>query len=283
MNAYIDPSDETISEWLDRFGTTGAKKHVLEHQPVKVIDGVPRPAIAWYREMSLAERQSLARLQAMNEQMEAEDEFDIHRMVVASCLLWPTLEDYEKPVMAALELFRRIQQHGHGPLPEEVDEYEAGTLPDSMARDFQKTRESVRQVVDGPMASLYKELAIAIATAGGQAAVDPRLLDWLFHLPPGRLREVAAQIEAAHGMILQSSHASIEELPEGQQAEAFRELQHQFYSPFDFIDESLREYEERQMSPNDQPENDPDDEDEADDEPADDFSHDAFRDALEGL
>jgi hypothetical protein len=191
------PDDADYGKWTRRYGTTGVKNHLLEGGQT----GHPenKGCIAVYREMTMNERQLMARLRELNE--ENRNAFDTPEIIVSGCLLYPTLDAYPRPSWAAAELFPRIRQHGHGPLnakEETVTEDEdKGALPRHMVEDFKSARSAAYDAFhDDRTASVYTDLIVTMAS--GEDGIDPQTLDYLWDLSPGRIRDLAARLEQAH-------------------------------------------------------------------------------------
>lgn len=190
------PSDGKYGEWARRYGTTGVKNYLLKGGQA----GHPenRSCVAVYREMTMNERQLMARLREMNDQG---GNYDTPRIITSACLLYPTLDSYPRPAYAAAELFPRIRQHGHGPLGIEeetvtVDE-DKGALPKHMVEDFKSARSAAYDAFhDDQTASVYTDLIVTMAS--GEDGIDPQTLDYLWDLSPGRIRDLAARLEQAH-------------------------------------------------------------------------------------
>ena len=187
------PSDDRFSEWIRQYGTTGVKTYGLTHP-------ANRGCVAVYREMTMNERQILARLE------EVEDEhpgaYDYQRMIVSACLLHPTLESYPKPPIAAAEMFTRMRQHGHGPLEEEEEmvtqDKDLGAIPRHVTEDIKNARSAAYDVFHDQMfSSIYKDLIIELAS-GPDGQIDVHALDYLWGLSPGRIRDIAARVEQVH-------------------------------------------------------------------------------------
>ena len=191
------PSDEQYGTWTRRYGTTGVKNHMLEGGQT----GHPenKGCVAVYREMTMNERQLMARLRDINE--ENNNAFDTAEIIVSACLLYPTLDAYPRPSWAAAELFPRIRQHGHGPLSAKektvTTDESKGALPIHMVQDFKAARNAAYDAFhDDRTASVYTDLIVTMAS--GEDGIDPQTLDYLWDLSPGRIRDLAARLEQAH-------------------------------------------------------------------------------------
>lgn len=229
------PDDEQFAQWARRYGTTGVKNVELSMSP-------NHGCIAVYREMSMNERQLLARMEEIDD--EHPGAFDHQRMVVANCLLHPTLDAYPHPAFAAAELFPRIRQHGHGQMEEGEEmvtvDKEKGTIPRHMVRDIRNARKAAFEAFHSPtISSIYKDLIIEMAS-GPNGEIDPQTLDYLWKQSPGRIRDLAARIEQAHADIrrealqyLQEGAADMD--AEEKQARA-QHVEETFASPFVAID-----------------------------------------------
>lgn len=200
------PSDETFSKWLNRYGTTGVKTASL--------DGRNRGCIAVYREMSMSERQVAARVSKMDE--ESPGSYDPMRMLVSTCLLHPTLDSYPVPYQAAMSLFSEIKQSGHGPKSDQENmigpEGQQTSLPEHMVEEIAGARAAAKKAFEDPeFASVYKNIIVELAQNGDpQEGLDPQTFDYLWRLPIGRLRDVAATLEQANLEIRKSAYEALE-------------------------------------------------------------------------
>lgn len=238
MDPFEYPPDEQTAQWAERYGVTGVKTYVLD-QP----NGHPanRGAVAVYHEMSLAQRQLAYRLDKIDE--EYPGALDVARMAVAGCLLYPTIDAYPHPPTAVEELLPRMMQHGHGLLDADEDvipeDREEGGLPEHLIDDIVEAREAAYHVFhDGRYSSVYKDLILELATdADGE--IDIQLMDRLWHMSPGRVRDLAAQVEQAHADIQKSALPQIRKnkdlSKEEKQARADR-IKRVYTSPFMGID-----------------------------------------------
>lgn len=200
MDPFKWPPDDQIARWTERYGTTGVKTHVLEQS-----NGHPRNrgAVAVYHEMSLAQRQLAYRLDKVDEKHP--NAFDVSRMIVSGCLLYPTLDAYPHPATATEELLQRILQHGHGPLEEDEvmhpENSEKKGLPEHMVDDILEARDAAYHVFkNARYSSIYKDLVFELAT-NAQGEIDIQLMDYLWGQSPGRIRDIAARLEQAHAEI----------------------------------------------------------------------------------
>lgn len=192
MDPFAYPDDALVAEWSRLYGTTGVKFVELIEHPANA------GCIATYRELSLAERQVLARLEILEEQ--APDAFDVPRMAVQMALLYPTLDAFPQPVFAAGELYPRIKQHGHGSLDFEEPLYHG--LPEHMVHDLRNARQAAQMVFEDPgFTSIYKDLIVLAATDQGRT--DRNLLERLWRYTPGQLRDFLSVIEQVQHRILQ--------------------------------------------------------------------------------
>jgi len=228
------PNDERIAQWTRRHGATGVKTYVLDGHPQNT------GCVAVYRELSMRERGMLARLEEVEEKHPGA--FDYMKMLVSSALLYPTLETYPHPPFAASELFNRIRQHGHGPLPEEeMSPEEAATqLPEHMIGDIKAARRVAKKSFeDGRYASLYADLIVQLAT-GPEGTLDIGVFNELWGLSPGRLRDLAGRVERARMDLREAQFKVLEEEiedPEKRQRQA-EEIDRRLPSPFQDIDEA---------------------------------------------
>lgn len=236
MNTTQFPDDERYMEWLNAHGSTGVKNYELNAHPSN------RGHVAVYREMSMGERQILARLDSMEE--DHPGAFDLQRMLVSSCLLYPSVEDYPKPPYAVAELYSRVRQHGHGPLEdgEEMitENKDMGAVPEHVVEDIKSARDVAYDTFHAPeYGSAYKELVIELAS-DHEGQIDPQTLDYLWSLSPGRLRDIAARVEQVHADVrrqaLRFLHRSNELDGEQKQARA-EEIESNFASPWETIDQ----------------------------------------------
>lgn len=227
------PDDTQIAEWTETYGTTGVKTYVLEGHPEN------KNCVAVYREMSMRERAMLARLEEVDE--EHPGAFDFRKMLVSTCLLYPTVESYPHPAFATTELFGRIRQHGHGPLPEEemTAEEAATQLPEHMIEDIRSARRVAQKAFeDGRYSSLYADLVVQLSTTT-EGTLDIGLFNKLWGLSPGRIRDLAARVERARMDLRKAQFNVLEEEvedPEDRQKEAER-IDRRLPSPFADIDD----------------------------------------------
>lgn len=235
MDPKSYPSDEQFAKWAKRYGTTGVKTYGLT-------GGNNRGCVAVYREMSMADRQLLARMESVDE--EYPGAYDYQRMIVANCLLYPTIDTYPHPPFAAAELFNRIRQHGHGPIDNDeelvtVDE-QKGQIPAHITKDIKSARKAAFDAFHNPkVSSLYTDLIVELAS-GPQGAIDPQTLDYLWDLSPGRLRDLSARIEQAHADIRKEAleYLKKESDMDGEEKQArAKHVEQTFGSPFAPIDE----------------------------------------------
>jgi len=241
MDPRSFPKDEKIAEWADAYGTTGVKTYTLKH---------PRNegCVAVYREMSMSERQVMGRMQQIED--EHPGAYDYERMIASACLLHPTIESYPHPAFASAELFNRIRAHGHGPLDQDEEmvsgeEVEGAALPRHIVDDMRNARElAYRAFHDPQVKSVYTDLIVDLAT-DPDTGVDAQLLDYLWHLSPGRLRDLAARLEQANADVRKEALAYLEANPgdlEQEQLEARAEqIEQQYAPPFEAIDATVGE------------------------------------------
>lgn len=233
MDPTTFPDDTQIAEWTRRHGSTGVKTYVLDGHRENT------DCVAVYREMSMRERAMLARLEEVEE--EHPGAFDYMKMLVSTCLLYPTVESYPHPAFAATELFNRIRQHGHGPLPEEeMSPEEAATrLPEHMIEDIRAARRVAKKAFeDGRYGSLYTDLIVQLSTTT-EGTLDVSLFNELWGLSPGRIRDLASRVERARMDLREAQFNVLEEEVEDaeqrqRQAEA---IDRRLPSPFQDIDE----------------------------------------------
>lgn len=234
MDPRSNPSDEQIATWAQRYGTTGVKTYDLSGTK-------NRGCVAVYREMSMADRQLLARLEETG--VEYPGAYDYQRMMVSNCLLYPTVEAYPHPPFAAAELFSRIRQHGHGPLYDDeemvTEDEQKGQIPGHIVRDMRSARRAAYKTFHSPKASsIYTDLIIELAS-GPNGTIDPQTLDYLWGLSPGRLRDLSARIEQAHANIRKEAMEYLKQDSdmdgEEKQARA-KHVESTFGSPFAPID-----------------------------------------------
>lgn len=189
MNPREYPDDELIARWSADYGTTGVKFYELTL-------GENAGCVAAFREFTLTERTLLARLTPLAE----DGAFDLPRMMVSTALLYPSVDLYPNPVFAIFELYGYIRQYGRGPLEE--DEPVHGSLPEHMVTDIRNARRAAHLIFeDSEHTTLYKDLVLALAI-GMDGAVDPLILDRLWAMPPGRLRDLLATVEQSNHILL---------------------------------------------------------------------------------
>lgn len=233
------PPDTKIAEWATRYGTTGVKTYSLAHPRNK-------GCVAVYREISMAERQVLGRMKQVEE--DHPGAYDYERMIASTCLLHPTIASYPHPAFAAAELFNRIRAHGHAPLDQEEEivsgeGVEDAGLPRHVVDDMRNAREvAYRAFHDPEVKSVYTDLIVDMAT-DADSGVDPQTLDYLWQLPPGRLRDLAARLEQANADVRKEALAFLEANPgdlEQEQLEARAEqIEQQYAPPFETIDHTV--------------------------------------------
>lgn len=251
MGAEADPrsypSDEQFAQWMEEYGTTGVK--------TTTVSGRNSGCVAVYREMSMSERQVAGRIEEIDE--EAPGVYDKMRMVVASCLLHPTLDSYPVPYQATAELFQEIKRSGHGPKDpdepmigpngEEIDpamaeEQGIPTLPEHMVEEIGGARRAVKRTFEDPeFTSIYRNVIIELAQTGDPTeGLDPGTIDYLWRLPIGRLRDLAAVIERANLEIRQESYDSLqhaEELSDEQKQQRSKQIDLAHQNPWQRIDQ----------------------------------------------
>jgi len=233
MDPTTYPDDTQIAEWTERYGSTGVKTYVLDGHPKN------NGCVAVYREMSMRERAMLARLEEVDE--EHPGAFDYMKMLVSTCLLYPTVDAYPHPPFAANELFNRIRQHGHGPLPEEdmTPEEAATQLPNHMIEDVQSARRVAKKTFeDGRYGSLYADLIVQLSTTT-DGTLDIDVFDKLWGFSPGRIRDLAARVERARMDLREAQFNVLEEEIEDaeQRQKQAKEIDRRLPSPFQDIDE----------------------------------------------
>jgi hypothetical protein len=240
------PSDQQLAQWMEEYGTTGVK--------TTPVSGRNQGCVAVYREMSMSERQVAARIAEIDE--EAPGVYDRMRMLVASCLLHPTVESYPVPYQAVAELFQEIKNSGHSPKgpdedmigpdgepvgPEVAEEQEIPVLPGHMVEDINAARRSVRSTFEDPrFSSIYRNVIIELSQTGDPTeGLDPSTVDYLWRLPVGRLRDLAAVIERANLEIRQEAYQSLgaaENLSEDQKKQRSRQIDLAHQNPWQNVD-----------------------------------------------
>jgi hypothetical protein len=256
MDPTTFPDDTEIAKWTEEYGSTGVKTYMLEGHPEN--DG----CVAVYREMSMRERAMLARLEEVEE--EHPGAFDYMKMLVSTCLLHPTLESYPNETFAASELFNRLRQHGHGPLPEEdmTPEEAATQLPEHMIEDIRSARRVAKKAFeDGRYSSLYADLIVQLSTTT-EGTLDIDLFDTLWGFSPGRIRDLAARVERARMDLREAQFNVLEEEVEDaeQRQQQAQQIDRRLPSPFTDIDD-VSEGETIPESDDDEPGGPPDGED----------------------
>lgn len=236
------PGDDQIQTWAERYGTTGVKNHTLRHP-------ANRGCVAVYREMSMAQRQIMGRMETIEE--DHPGSYDYQRMIASSCLLHPTIDSYPQPAFAAAELFQRIRAHGHAPLSEEEEIVSGGegegALPEHVVSDIKNARENAYRAFKDPrVTSMYQDLILELATHP-QHGVDVHVLDYLWRLSPGRLRDVAARVEQANAEVRKQALQVLEEKQKSGEVESeqlqvrAQEIEDTYAPPFDPVDRTVGE------------------------------------------
>lgn len=234
-HAYSYPSDDRIAKWMQEHGTTGVKMYDLEHH-------ANANCVAVYREMAMAERQMLARLADMEE--EHPGAYDYKRMIVSTCLLHPTIDDYPKPAVAAAELFGRISVHGHAPLDEEeemiTEDKDLGALPEHVANDFRKARRVAYDSFHNPkFGSVYRDLIVELAS-NQDGDINPQTLDYLWNQSPGKIRDIAGRVEQVHADIRREAISFLHknsDMDADERKQRAKMIEDNFASPLEIIDE----------------------------------------------
>ena len=228
MDPFSYPSDEQITKWAERYGTTGVKFYELSG-----LHPTNEGCIATYHEMTLAQRQLYGRLQELADNGAP---FEVKRMVVASCLLHPQLEDFPHEAFAVGELFQRIVQHGHGAL----DAEDAGdVLPKHMINDIHNARKAAHRVFASPeFGSMYVDIATELATRS-DGSIDAQALHHYWQLTPGQLRDIAATLEQTYNRLKESAYEGIKGISNANEKQArLEQIDMVYRSPFTGLDKA---------------------------------------------
>lgn len=235
MNVHEFPGDALYQKWLREYGTTGVKNHVLSQAENE-------GCVAVYREMSMADRQALARVETVVE--EHPGAFQKERMLVSHCLLYPTLDAYPHSGKAAGELYMRVRTQGHGMRTpdDEVFETEKGVIPEYMLEDVRNARAAASVLfTDSDLRSIYTDIVVDLCT-GPDGMVRAEALHTIWQLTPGQVRDLAAIVEQINGNVrretMKELQGSTDYNPQEKQQIA-EQVAQKYASPYSGLDSAV--------------------------------------------
>ncbi|RME29033.1 MAG: hypothetical protein D6800_03200 [Candidatus Zixiibacteriota bacterium] len=228
MDPRAYPSDEQIWTWASRYGTTGVKIYELQTHPANA------GCVAVYREMTLSEGLLLQRLKEL--ERSAPGAYDVPRMLVSSCLLYPTVDSYPEPAFAVIELYGRIQTQGHGYLPEEDTD---SLVPEHIQKDIETARRVAGELLEGTeFSSIMAGFVLDLVSLHGP--VDVALLDRLLQMTPGQLRDLVARMDVLHAHLQQAAAAALRKNSGGNRAQAASRIEALFPRLFQRYDQMVQ-------------------------------------------